>query len=278
MPSGVFHLGYLIPVGKQDLEADDLKQQAKPGSYGFMIDDFGPKLFRYMQNRNEAAATLGTVMSRVGDLNGGLQVSASVGTTTSMTNSGSLGVTNSVTGGAGFTSSAQIGSWLYVRSNTDSAGAAPEREIGVVAANTSVRVSLDSGRPFSTPIAVSDVLDVFGNWNVRGAFVNDTAFTAFGFVVGQNGVTDNNFGWAQTWGLVNSARFTSASTQVAFPLVISSLSGQCKQATAGTAANLCIGYSPMIIAALAAATPTGAPAFVQLDFGMNLMTATGALL
>ena len=264
MASTVLSLGYLVPVGKYDLSADDLQnnKQQKEGSYGFMIDAFGPKLFRYGQNREGAAFSQGTWAARVGDSAGSTIVTACVGTTTSMTATSLISLT----------ASQHVGSWLYIRVNNDSAGAIPEGQVSVVVSNTSVRINVDPGRPFTTPLALSDVGELIGNWNLTDA-TQDIAFTVFGCCVGDNGVADNNFGWFQTWGYDPLCLYSSGTILVGFPIVMSSIQERVRLLTAATEVNSYLGFSPHQRLEITGGSTN--PAFIQLDFGMQ-MHATGA--
>ena len=267
MPSEVLHLGMLVPVGPHDLEADDVdfKGKYKPGGYYFAIDDFSPKIFRYFRNRSTTALVQGDLISRIGGNNGETVITASTGTTTAVQ-----------LVGAPLTASAHVGNILFVRSNNDSAGGAPERQSALISSNTSASVQVDASRPFTTAIAASDVLDILGTWNIEDSADGDFAYAVYGVVVAQNGVADNNFGFSQSWGYCPLAAYTSASTSLGFPIAASSVAARLKMATAATTFTRLVGFAPVIIAALATPNSSAAPAFMQLDFGLGIRT-TGAV-
>ena len=256
----VLHLGFMIPVGPQDIEADDLTAKMRPGSYSLAVDDFGEHIFRYGRNRAGAAVSLGDFVSRAGDTNATTVLTASTGTTTR------AGIV-----GAALTASAEVGNLLVVVNNNSSTGAAPEGEIGVIVSNTTGYINIDAARPFTTAVAASDILWVIGTWNTEysvGLPTPDTAFTVFGCVVAQNGIASLNFGLYGVWGIVPQANYSSGGATVGQPLVIASTSAECTaQATA--AIRDIIGFA---LAAVTAALNTGtgkAAAFMQLGFGLG---------
>ena len=254
----VLHLGFMIPVGDQDLEADDLTSKNKRGKYSFVVDDFGDRIFRYFRNRSSASFSLGDFISRVGDLNALTIVSASTGSTV---RAGLLAPP--------LTASQEIGNILIVNANNDSAGAAPEGEVGIIVSNTSGYINVDSARPFTTAIAASDILWIEGTFNTEfsvGLPTPDTAFTVYGCVVAQLGVTDDQFGWSQVWGRVPQANYSSGAVTVGTPLVIASTTAECTGQASASLLNI-IGWAPVSVTG-ALNTATGkAMAFLQLGFG-----------
>lgn len=253
----VLHLGFMIPVGQQDIEADDTSAKMRPGTYGLLVDDFGERILRYCRNR-EAAYSLGDIVSRVGGTNATLIVTASTGSTTR------AGLVSPP-----LTASDHVGNLLYVQANDSSAGAAPEGEIGVITSNTSGYVNIDSARPFTTAVAASDILWIIGTWNTEfavGLPTPDTAMTVYGCVVAQQGISDNNFGWVQSWGYVPQCNYSSGAVTVGTPLVVASTTAEVT-GLATSAVRDIIGWAPVTVTG-ALNTSTGkALAFLSLGFG-----------
>lgn len=199
MADGFMNPGYLIPISGSDLNADDAEPQYRPGGVSFVVDAFGFRIFKYGQNNNGAAVAVGELMSRPADV--------------AITNIDS-GSTTSVTEAAGFTANFGIGGLLYIDDNDDSAGAAPEGEVGVVIANDGSTVTIDAARPFTVAPAAADEARLVYTHHFEDSADGDIAITVQGLVMATAGVTNLYYGWLQCYGF-HPAAVHSAQTVVA---------------------------------------------------------------
>lgn len=253
----VLHLGFMIPVGQQDIEANDLKATMRGGTYGLVVDAYGERILRYCCNR-DANFSLGDIVSRVGNTNAALVVTASTGTTTR------AGIV-----GAALTASDHIGNILYVQGNNDSAGAAPEGENSIIVSNTTGYVNINAARPFTTAVAASDILWIIGTFNTEfsvGLPTPDISMTVYGCVVGQSGISDNQYGWVQSWGYVPQCNYSSSGATIAQPLIVASTTAECLGQSSASLLNI-IGYAPVAVTGSLNTATGKALAFLQLGFG-----------
>lgn len=256
----VLHLGFLIPVGEHDLEADDLTPKASPGVYSIVIDKFGTRIFSYGRNRESTRVSLGEFLSSQGDENGLTVVTAATGTTTRVELASAV-----------LTAGAHVGSLIGVVSNSDGAGSAPEGEVGVIVNNTSDHVDIDASRPFSVAVGAGDVLNIVGGHNLEYSVGNptpDTAFAVYGCVVAQNGISANNYGWFQKWGYVPQCNYSSGGASAGQPLVIASTTAEVVGQSGAAVKNI-VGYAPFSVAGSVKAAGGKAMAFLQLGFGVG---------
>lgn len=178
------HLGNMLPVGSEDLNADHLNPKMKVGSLSFMIDDFGFRVFEYCRNMSGSAVAQGELQKRIADA---ATTNITSGTTTSATKSG-------------WTAGDYVGRILYVDDNDDSAGAAPEGECSPIVANSATVITVDPLRPFSVALAANDDIRVV-SWNhLDDAADGDLASKVKGVAVGKNGVTSKYYGFWQRYG------------------------------------------------------------------------------
>lgn len=247
------NLAGIVPVGHEDLNSDSSTQRAKPGSYAFMLDGFGPRIFRYGQNRSTSTLGLGSLASRVGDNNGA-------------TSAGTLASPFATThvGTSGLTANKHVGSIFYVTDDAGAAGAAPEGESTIVAANTATLINFDRSMPLSTALAASDTASMLGTYNIEASASGDLTWVVFGVVLGSSGIAAANYGWAQSWGMCPNAIATTAAVTVNKPLIAGT--GTVVSGGATSAFNTVIGYAP-IGAAADLADPFKTLVFMTLDFG-----------
>lgn len=179
------HMGNMIPVGNEDLNADHLNAKHKLGQLSFQIDAYGFRVFEYCRNMSGSAIAQGELQKRIADAT---IANITSGTTTSATKSG-------------FTAGAYAGRILYVDDNDDSAGAAPEGESSPIVSNSATVIQVDAGRPFTVALAANDDLRVVSFNHLNDAADGDLASKVKGVAVGKGGVSDNYYGWWQRYGL-----------------------------------------------------------------------------
>ena len=247
------NLAGIVPVGHRDLNADDNVLQHKGGTYAFMVDAFGIRLFRYGQNRS-TAMNVGVLASRVGDNNG----ATSAGTLVAPFNLTSVGTSS-------LTADKHNGSVFYVTDDAGAAGAAPEGETSIVVKNTATLITLDPGMPLSTILATSDTASMLGTYNIEACASGDLTWVMFGIVMAKDGLSAANAGWCQSWGLCPNAIADTAAVTIAEPLVAGT--GTIITNTSSTAANTIAGFAP-IGAAADLASPFKTLVFLTLDFGI----------
>ena len=178
------HLGNMIPVGNEDLNADHLNPKHKLGQLSFQVDAYGFRVFEYCRNMSGSAVAQGELQKRIAD--------ATIANITSGT------TTSAVT--TGLTAGAYVGRICYVDDNADSAGAAPEGESAPIVANSTTVIQTDPGRPFSAALAVNDDLRIVSFNHLNDAADGDLAAAVKGVAVGKNGVSSNYYGWWQRYG------------------------------------------------------------------------------
>lgn len=196
----VFRVGNLVGMGMRDLNGDDAVPQQRPGSMSFIVDAFGPRIIEYGRNTSGSGVTVGQLMSLEADTIN--TVSTSVANITSGT------TTSAVT--TGLTADNHDGMLCFVLDNDDAAGAAPEGETGIVANNTATLITLDAGYPFSVALAANDDLELLANWQFEDSVDGDEAWTVYGVVLAQDGITSLNYGWIQREGYCSCAGTATA--------------------------------------------------------------------
>lgn len=253
------NLAGIVPVGTEDLNSNSTTQKAKPGAYAFMLDAFGPRLFRYGFNVNGSAVISGELMTR----DGSALAATSAGTITA-------GSTTSATT-SGLTADQHVGKIFYVTDDAGGAGAAPEGESSIVSANSATLITLDADMPLSAAIAASDTASLISVYTFSDAAADDEAWAVFGVVVGTTGVGDDSYGWVQSWGMCPNVIATTSAVTVSEPLVADTAA----VATAATndTHNLVVGYAP-IGAAADLASPFKTLVFLTMDFGFTPAVTT----
>lgn len=179
------HMGNMIPVGNENLNADHLNPKHKLGQLSFQIDAYGFRVFEYCRNMSGSAVAQGELQRRIADAT---LANITSGTTTSATTTG-------------MTAGDYVGRILYVDDNADSAGAAPEGESSPIVANSTTVVQVDPGRPFTVALAANDDLRVVSFNHLNDAADGNLASVVKGVAVGANGVASGNYGWWQRYGL-----------------------------------------------------------------------------
>jgi hypothetical protein len=198
-----FRLGHLTGLSQSDLQASNATPQSREGTIAWVMDAFGPKIMKYVKNISNSTMAVAELVGYSGD-------GANVLTTT-ITDITAGSTTSATT--TGLTADDQDGKICFVLDNADSAGAAPEGEMGIVSNNTATIITLDSGYPLSVALAVNDDLELVTTYQVVDAADGDEAWTVTGVVVAQDGILDNEFGWVVQEGMTPALHPPNAITE-----------------------------------------------------------------
>jgi hypothetical protein len=255
----VLNLSHIAPVGVEDLNRNTSSPKYKPGGMAWMEDAFGMRLFRYGQNRSGATQAQSTLASRVGNADA-----------TTVIDNITSGTTTSATKVGGWTANIHVGSMCYVFDNADAAGAAPEGEVSITIANTTDRVDVDPDMPYSVALAANDDLRMIGTWNLENAADGDKAYTVFGVVVGNDGVSNNNFGFYQSWGVCPQVLIKAGAPLALGEAVVADDGRVGPSAGSTDPANLHIGVA--IAQVSSDIVSDKAPVFLTLDVGVSVGT------
>ena len=225
MPELYLHVGYILPMGYAELLADDKDPKYSKGQIGFMRDDFGLRLFRYMHNSTASAVAKGDLQARAAN--------------TTITNITS-GTTTSITlTAAGWTADAFIGRLLICTDDAGAAGAAPEGEVGVIVANTATVITIDSGKPFTAAPAANDDFTVYSIFDLKDAADGDLARDCVG--IPMQAVSTLYWGVWQIYGFCPDVIHTAAAVTAGDPIVADAA----KVGAFGTdGQELWVGWSP----------------------------------
>ncbi len=207
------HLSHLIPIGQAALIADDIRPTGyNPGQYTYARDDFGFKIYMYVRNLQAAAVTIGQGMRRVADV----AVAAITSSTASSITKAAAFSTITV---GGLTVSKHAGMILHTRLNGSVAGAAPEAEIALISSGTAGTLNFDPDYLPSVAIPATSNVDIISpGWHVELGAVGDPAVDVKGVVVA--GISQNNFGWVQCYGIVPRASYANVANTARNPLVM----------------------------------------------------------
>lgn len=190
------NLGHITAVGHRDLNTDDQDPKMHPGMTSYVVDAFGPRVFMYGRNTSGAAQAIGALVSRLADV---------------AVNNITSGTTVSATKAASWTADKMVGCLLQVVDNDDSAGAAPEGEVGVIVSNSAGVVNVDPNRPFTVALAANDdVKTISPGWHWQASAAGDKAQEVKGVVVAKGGVSSLYYGWTQVYGIVPTANLKAA--------------------------------------------------------------------
>lgn len=180
------NMSNIVPVGYPDLDSNEVTPKYRPGSYSFMVDDFGPRIFQYMQVTQSGGMTVGQLSS----------MKAQSGTITATSGS----ITSAADSAQTWTADEWVGSVVYVLDNNDSAGAAPESQVGICVGNTTTTLNIDPDRPFTAAVAVSDTFIAKPMYQIEDSADGDLNTEIAGVVMAPNGVTADSYGWIQVEG------------------------------------------------------------------------------
>lgn len=184
-------LGHLSGLGMSDFNRDDSTPYMRPGTIAWVVDAFGPRIVKYIKNVSGSAVLKSELMSYASD--GANVKSTSVANITSGT------TTSFVT--SGLTANRHDGMISYVLDTAAVAGAAPEGESSIVAANTATLVTLEKNYAYSAALAVNDDIELLATYQVEDSAAADEAWTVAGVVLGIDGISNNNFGWIHVEGI-----------------------------------------------------------------------------
>ena len=200
------NLGALFSVGQADLRADDSTPKGyAPGAISWMIDAFGPKIFRY--GKSVASGEKGELMSKPADETGTVTAAA--------------GEVNDTTHFADTTNWASAnlaqGKIFHVTDNNDVAGGPPEGEVSVIASYGVSQATLDSRYPLSLAPAVSDTWRGLSVFHTEDAADGDLAVIVYGICMATR--TAGHFGWYQNYGMNPGALYETNAVTAGAPIV-----------------------------------------------------------
>lgn len=198
-----FRLGHLTGLSQSDMAASDSTPQAREGTIAWVMDAFGPKICKYVKNISNSTMAVAELVGYDGD-------GANVLTTT-ISNITAGSTTSATT--TGLTADDHDGKICFVLDNADSAGAAPEGEMGIISNNTATVITMDAGYPFSVALAVNDDLELVTTYQVVDAADGDEGWTVTGVIAAQDGILDNGFGWVVQEGMTPALATTNAITE-----------------------------------------------------------------
>lgn len=201
MASGDFflNLGHITGLSMSDINGNDATPMMTPGTIAIVRDALGPRILKYV--KAVAAVTRGQTVSKPGAIDGIEEVDdITAGSTTSATTTGR-------------TASDDVGKLCSCYDNADSAGAAPEGEFSVIAANTATVLTMDADLPFSVALAVNDDLALIGTYQAELCADGDLAHAVHGVAVGDQGISDNSYGWVQMEGITKASLKSEALTK-----------------------------------------------------------------
>lgn len=264
---GYLELRHLKAIGG-DIEMNSSSPKSFAGGQPvWMVDAMGGlRLFQVIRNQDTSGTlTRGSFVSKVGNANGIFAFTASTGTTTSFKNTGAPG--DLVTG-------QNVGA-LAIISGLAASTAATEGEASVIVSNTSANVNVDSRLAYSAAPVASQVVQIISMYGAEYAASADVNLTSLGVIIGQDGISTGNYGFAQNFGICPRVNKDTGTTNSVFTvnsyLVIASGSGQCYQATSGTAFDLVVAQ----VMAPASSNQTQAVARLHMG-GFAALTPTAA--
>lgn len=190
----VLNVGSITGLGMEDINGDSATPRSRPGTLAIIVDAYGPRILQYCRFIN--AMAVAELASKPGNV--------AVSNITSGT------VKSFVT--SGLTANDHNGKLAYVLDNDDSAGAAPEGEVGVIAKNTATIVTLESDYPLSVALAANDDITLISNWQAEDAADGDLAVDVLGVVLAVGGITAGSYGWVQREGFCLPLYSTNAIT------------------------------------------------------------------
>lgn len=155
---------------------------------------FGHRLFVYGRCDQSGGCTGGQLQSYRANIT---ITNISSGTTTTVTTSG-------------LTADELVGGFLFCHDDAGGAGAAPEGEIGIITANTTTVITIDTGDAFSVAPAVNDDFTVILPFSVVDSADTDYSAGVAGLAMADQDQYD--WGWFQCLGIHTSADIVAAGT------------------------------------------------------------------
>jgi hypothetical protein len=262
------HMGHILPMGSADLRSDDAPDGKGQGKYrkgqlGYVMDDYGLRIFRYLRNMKGAAALQGGLYSRVADVN--VTLGATSGSTTTV-----------IKKAASWTANTLVGRMYVHLGNATTPGAAPEGETSIVVANDANSVTLDAARPLSAaPSVGADTTRVISLFDYGASATGDLASgagtnnvsTPNVMGIAMIGVTNGNWGVLQTYGTCPDAKVQPSTAIGIGPLVAHTEQLTVAPTTTLVTAKLVVGS---IYYAIAATNASGfATVFLNVHSGVQ---------
>lgn len=201
----VLRVGSITGLSMTDINTDDAETalRARPGTLSVVTDAFGYRILRYVKNLDGANASMGMLLSKVAN--------------TSVANQTATVTTKATT--TGLTADDHIGRLAYVLDDAGAAGAAPEGETTVIADNTTTDLIFDPQYPLSAALASGDDLTLISNWQGVGSTDGDLGHNVLGVVMGNAGISDNQYGWVQIEGYCPSVDTDGSAITAGDPVV-----------------------------------------------------------
>jgi len=213
-------------VWNTTLSASDTSNKEEKGAVRWTYDpNFGYRGYQYVRFDQSGGATKNNICA----FRGLVSISATgAGTTTTI-----------VTTGA--TANILAGGIIQCLDDAGAAGAAPEGENAIIAANTATLITIDPNDAFSAATASSDTFRVHLPWAVVDSAAGDTAAITAGVVMATQ--AQYSWGWVQFAGLHPQVAAVAAGTTITLG---KSLIASTNVVTNGStsAAELRLGYSP----------------------------------
>jgi hypothetical protein len=203
----VLRLGNITSLSMSDINGDDATPQSRPGTITFINNVWGYAILKYV--RAVAAVTQGGLLSRYG-------LTTTQGNT--IVSNITSGTTTTATKSAAWAANAEVGAIFYVQDNDDAAGAAPEGEMSIVAANTANVLTLDSRLPMSVALAANDDVTTIATYQMKLSQDGDLNQVVQGIAIGKNGISAGQYGWIQMEGY-GKARAKASTTTIQDPIV-----------------------------------------------------------
>jgi hypothetical protein len=219
------NVGHLFPIGSSALNESVTTPRYPTGGIGFFQDDFGLRVARYLKNVSGSAQGRGELASRPANV--------------TVTNISSGSTTHIIT--SGLTANIHVGKILLCTDDAGAAGASPEGEVGIIVANSTTRVDIDSRRPFLTACAVNDDFSIVATYQAVDAADNDLSINVRGVALCD--VTDGDFAFYQINGLCPDVKHTAVAVTAGDALVAAA-AAVTTYAAGSDGQELVVGYSP----------------------------------
>lgn len=199
----VLRLGSITGLGMEAVNGDAVTPRMRPGTIHLGVDAYGYRIFQYVRNVSNSAFAMGELVSKIANT----AVNNQTGT-----------VTTSATT-TGLTADDHIGRLVYVLDDAGAAGAAPEGETTVVSGNSATLITFDPQLPLSAALASGDDLVMISNWQATDSADGDLAHNVLGVVIGNQGFSDNQYGWVQKEGYCPGTDYLSGAITAGDPIV-----------------------------------------------------------
>lgn len=186
---------------------------------------FGLRKFKYLRCYQSGGHTAGQIASFLDPV---AVNNITSGTTTTITTSS-------------LTADIYVGGLLRCLDDAGAAGAAPEGEIGLITANSTTVITIDSNDAFSASPAVNDDFTIVVPFGVDNAAANDVCSRVAGVAMAT--VAQYSWGWYQFFGINPSVQAIAAGTAVTTEKGVIAANGGLVSDGSSSAAHLLIGVA-----------------------------------